>query len=126
MATAAWSVSPSVGSRAMRVAQQRRRAVEVPGETGAGVGGVGEPPAPIRSVRAEVGCSQQSRDGADDIAAFKGAMGGVLDRRGDLLVRRVGSFGEVMASPLRLIGEQFGQTLVGRAPLVVRRALDHH
>ena len=50
----------------------------------------------------------------------------VLDRRGDLLVGRVGGFGEVMASPLGLISEQFGQTLVGRAPLVVRRVLDHH
>ena len=53
-------------------------------------------------------------------------MGGFLDRRGDLLVRRVGCFGEVMASPLWLIGEQLGQALVGRPPLVVRRALDHH
>ena len=53
-------------------------------------------------------------------------MGGFLDRGGDLLVGRVGGFGEVMASPLGLIGEQFGQTLVGRAPLGVRGALDHH
>ena len=126
MATAALERLAERRIPAMRVAQQLRSAVEIPGEAGAGVGGVGEPPAPIRWVRAEVGCSQKSRDGADDVAAFKGAMGAVLDRGGDLLVRRVGSLGEVMASPLRLIGEQIGQTLVRRPPLVARRALDHH
>ena len=54
------------------------------------------------------------------------AMGALLDRGGDLLVRREGGLGEVMAPPLGLIGEQLGQALMRRAPFLVRRALDHH
>ena len=80
MATAVWSVSPSVGSLRCAVVQQLRCPVEVPGEKGPGVGGVGEPPAPIRSVRAEVSRSHQPRWGADDVAAFESAMSGLLDR----------------------------------------------
>jgi len=53
-------------------------------------------------------------------------MGAVLHRGGDILVRRVSRFGEVMAAPFRLIREPLGQTQVRLTPFVVRRTLDHH
>ena len=52
-------------------------------------------------------------------------MGAVLDRGGNLLVRRVGGLGEVMAALLGPIAVQIGPALMRRAPFVVRRALDH-
>ena len=53
-------------------------------------------------------------------------MGAVLDRGGDLFVRRESRFGEVMAAPFRLIREPLGQTQMRRTPFVVCRTLDHH
>ena len=44
-------------------------------------------------------------------------MGAVLDRGGDLLVRRESCFGEVMPAPFRLIREPLGQARLAKARL---------
>jgi len=111
---------------ATSVVQQLRRAVELSSGVGADVRRVGQPSASVRRVRAEIGRPQQPGDGADDVAALKGAMGTVLDRGGDLLIRRESCFGEVMAAPFRLIRESLGQTQMRLTPFVVCRTLDHH
>ena len=102
------------GIPATSVAQQLRRAVELSGGVGADVRRVGQPPAPVRRVRAEIGRPQQPGDGANDVAALQGVTGAVLDRGGDILVRREGRFGEVMASPFRLIRIPLGQAQMRR------------
>jgi hypothetical protein len=67
----------------MSVAQQLRCAFELSGGVGADVRCVGQPPASVGRVRAEIGRPQQPGDGADDVAALQGAMGAVLDGGGD-------------------------------------------
>ena len=111
---------------AMSVVQQLRRAVELSRGMGADVRRVGQPPASVGRVRAEIGRPQQPGDGADDVAALQGAMGAVLDHGGDLLVRRERCLGEVMAAPFRLIREPLGQAQMRLLPFVVRGTLDHH
>ena len=111
---------------AMSVVQQLRRAVELSSGVGADVRRVGQPPASVGRVRAEIGRPQQPGDGADDVAALQGAMGAVLDRGGDLLVRRESCLGEVMAAPFRLIRAPLGQAQMRLTPFVVCRTLDHH
>ena len=49
----------------------------------------------------------------------------MLDRGGDLLVRRGGGFREVVAAPLGLVREQLGQPEMRGAPFLVGRTLDH-
>ena len=126
MATAAWSVSPSVGSR--RCAS--RRSADARSRSPARRAPVNAVSASRRLRSARFGLRSAALSSLEMAPTTsprsRVRSGGFLDRRGDLLVRRVGGFGEVMAAPLGLIGEELGQPLMGRAPLVVRRALDHH
>ena len=68
---------------AMGVAQQLRRAVDLPGGSDADVRRVGQASAAVPGIRAEIGRPRQPGDRADDVAASQGAMRAVLDSGGD-------------------------------------------
>ena len=93
---------------------------------GAEVRRVGQAPAPVRSVGAQVRGAQEPGDRTDDVAALEGAVRAVLDGGGDGLVRGVRRLSEVVPSPLRLVGEQVRQSQVRIAPFLVCGPLDHH
>src|ERR671919_1178183 len=90
---------------ALSVAQQRRRAFDLTGRSDTYVRRVRQPSASVSWPRAQIGSPQQPGDGANDVAAFKGATGACVDRGVDVLVRRECGFGQMVAASLRLLRE---------------------
>jgi hypothetical protein len=113
-----WVGLPGVGD-------QLRRGAQLPGHVGAHVGGLGQPPAPAGSWRAQLGGPGQRGDSAHGVTSPQDPVRGLLEQGGDVLVGPDRRLGEMPHLAVGLIGQQPGQLVVGAAVLVVCREPHH-